>query len=150
MSAWSPSGVAYLFDQQCGVPHVNWVDNENGEDIVNSCATIEASFWSSLLLGLSIAFFVGALVSTTQAASVVTWTAVALPLAASLCVWLLPFFAVRDFRATASNFESSGMDKQEWSVVSNANGAAQANAVATLVAGALVLSGLVSVATALR
>jgi hypothetical protein len=136
--------LAYLFDARCGVPPVNRVDEQNGEEVVCACAQTEAWSWGVLLLLVAAAIVAASLASHAPG---VAWASV-LPVGAALLLLAWPFFAVRDFRAAASSFATSGMNKSEWVAVSNANEAARTTAGATLGAGLLVLFGLTAVGTA--
>lgn len=145
MAAYGPRGLAYLFDARCGVPAVNRVDEQDGEQVVCACAQTEAWSWGVLLMLIAAATAAAALATNAPYAA---WTS-AIPAVLALVLLAWPFFAVRDFRAAVSSFSTSGMPKGEWVAVSNANEAANVRANAALGAGALVLSGLVVVAGAL-
>jgi len=144
MAAYGPRGLAYLFDARCGVPPVNRVDEQDGEQVVCACAQTEAWSWGVLLMLVAAAIVVAAFAANAPQAA---WAS-AVPAVAALVLLTGPFFAVRDFRAAASSFSTSGISKGEWVAMSNANEASNVTAGAALGAGTLVLAGLVAVAGA--
>lgn len=151
MAAIQSSGLAYLFDSQCGVPGVNWVDAADGEGIIKKCSSINMYIVVGVLGLIAAAVAVVSLTVKTQSGSdptqtvpvVPLWVA-AIPAGLALLALTGPFFAVRKFRSVKANFTSSGLDKTKWIETSNANAQAGMQANATVTSGMAIAGALLA------
>lgn len=145
MAAIQSSGLAYLFDSQCGVPGVNWVDAADGEGIIKKCSSINMYVVVGVLGLIAIAVVVVSLAVKTQSGDPVVplWVA-AIPAGLALIALTGPFFAVRKFRSVKANFTSSGQDKAKWIEMSNANAQAGMQANATVTSGMAIAGALLA------
>jgi hypothetical protein len=160
--------MSYLCDARCGVPPSNFVDILGGEGIVSTCATYDAYIWAAALAVVTLIVLVVSLTVRVPASSYYReqepdadqeqtttktkttrpvfspWFA-ALPALGAALALCGPFFAVREFRSIQENFNTSGLNKAQWTKMRNLNARMERTADATgnaglAVAGALLLS----------